>query len=411
MLTTARPGSDIARIGRSNSEGHRMAPVEAAHLSVATPIVRAIDGEGMRSIVNVATEPGHSLFDRANAVAERMPSLMGAVLAAERQRWTDIPAATELVADIESLVNGGKYVRPRLAVLAYYGFGGLDGAVADRLAMAVQLLHVGLCIHDDLIDGGQFRHGRPTVQVLAEAREVAAGRSGRAWRKGASAAVLAGDLVINSALGQVVAAGSAISPSTTVALVSEILDAIDVVIVGEALDIDGEVQPPDGPGAIRVAELKTASYSISLPLRLGALACDAPSDCLDVLSAIGRHLGIAYQLTDDELGAFGEPERTGKPVGSDIRSGKRTELLRLAMTRADPVDRQFLFDWVGDEAAPDDALVRIQHIMEHSGARAAHRKIIGRHTHLAVALIEAKLPGELARGLRAVIDALAERTT
>ncbi|MFT4128332.1 MAG: polyprenyl synthetase family protein, partial [Gordonia sp. (in: high G+C Gram-positive bacteria)] len=90
--------------------------------------------------------------------------------------------------------------------------------------------------------------------------------------------------------------------------------------------------------AYRVMEFKTAAYTVARPLELGARMGGAPASLLADLRAVGHDLGIAFQLRDDVLGVFGDPDRTGKPSGDDLAEGKRTALLALGQERAHATD-------------------------------------------------------------------------
>src|SRR5690606_12358331 len=171
-------------------------------------------------------------------------------------------------------LTGGKFLRSRLAVAAYAGLGGENDGVAASLAVSVQLLHLGLCVHDDLIDGDAVRHGRPNVAGLSRRRVLAeGGTAGRAGREGMAAAVRAGDLAIAQSQRELLTAP--LTPTVTVAVMAELLDALAVTIGGEWLDVRSEVAPPADVPADVIASLKTARYTTVLPLRLGAVAAGA----------------------------------------------------------------------------------------------------------------------------------------
>jgi geranylgeranyl diphosphate synthase type I len=85
---------------------------------------------------------------------------------------------------------------------------------------------------------------------------------------------------------------------------------------------------------LRVAALKTASYTVERPLHLGAAIAGASPDVVACLREFGRDVGVAFQLRDDLIGVFGDPEVTGKPIGEDLREGKRTALMAIALSRA-----------------------------------------------------------------------------
>lgn len=339
-------------------------------------------------------------------IVARVPDLMAQVWRDARARWSVDRDMQELITDVEQLV-GGKYLRPRLVALAYAGFGGRSDRVVDRLTTSVQCLHVALCIHDDVIDGDPVRHGRPTLQAVVADREVAAGRPADAERQGLAAGLLAGDLALTVAVREAVSAAALVPHGLT--LVEELLEAIETAVAGEVLDVRGEHLPLSAGGAIRVAELKTAAYSVELPLRWGARAAGADRAALEQISAVGRNIGVAYQLVDDDLGVFGDPGVTGKSAGSDLRSGKRTELVRHAVTTAGPADRAFLEQWIGRPDADEAVLDDLREILLRTGSREHLHRLIDRHTGSATALITEHLPPWLGRRLIELIAGLRRR--
>ena len=111
------------------------------------------------------------------------------------------------------------------------------------------------------------------------------------------------------------------------------------VLGGQFLDIVNEAGGDDSTeAAYRVMEFKTAAYTVARPLELGARMAGASEQLVSSLRSIGHDLGVAFQLRDDLLGVFGDPDRTGKPSGDDLVSGKRTALLATALQRADAAD-------------------------------------------------------------------------
>ncbi|MFE5672819.1 polyprenyl synthetase family protein [Agromyces sp. NPDC056523] len=358
-------------------------------------------------------------------VAARMPhprdgsaGLADAVGRAVARTTTAVAGAWERVADsaaagdpepreligILAGQEGGKQLRARLAIAAYLGMGGDDPAVCDALGAAVQLLHTGLCVHDDLIDGDDRRHGRPNVAGTVRSAWGAAGAAPDvATRQAHSAALLAGDLAISASLRAV--AEAPVRPELRVELMREVLGALDAAIAGELLDVRSEQLAPEEARPIRMAELKTAGYSVILPLRLGAVASGAAdATTLAALAEYGRHLGIAYQLKDDELAIFGDPGRTGKSTSSDVRGGKRTRLLQLALDAADPADRLVLDREVGQAEVTEAGVERVRAVMRRSGALERHRALIVGHAAEAVAALETTA---LPRGLDAYLQVIA----
>ncbi|MFF2273433.1 polyprenyl synthetase family protein [Agromyces sp. NPDC058136] len=300
-------------------------------------------------------------------------------------------------------------MRPRLVAAAYFGFGGDDDRLLRRVAAAQQLLHLGLCMHDDVIDGDRVRHGRSNVVGLAELEARAAGFStAAAARQGEASGILAGDLALNAAVHALLSAPTA--DATRLRLAEAALVAVERAITGEILDVRSEQLAPASCDPLRVALLKTSSYSVTLPLLLGALAAGTEvTPLLGALERIGAAFGIAYQLSDDDLGLFGSPAATGKSATSDLRDGKRTEHIRLAHARADEEGRAVVDAVLGKADASDGDADLVREIVTATGARAAVHDLINWHLDHGIDIAFENLPPALAAYLADLAGALRGR--
>jgi geranylgeranyl diphosphate synthase type I len=120
--------------------------------------------------------------------------------------------------------------------------------------------------------------------------------------------------------------------------------------------------------ATKVARYKSAKYTVERPMLLGAALAGADQAVLDAYSGYGLPLGEAFQLRDDILGVYGDPARTGKPAGDDLREGKRTYLVASAFEAATPADRAVLADGLGDPELDKAGVRRLRDIIERTGA-------------------------------------------
>ena len=155
------------------------------------------------------------------------------------------PPVARLLDEAEAS-DGGKHLRPRLVAAAYFGFGGADQRLLGEVAGAQQLLHLGLCLHDDLIDGDRLRHGRPNLLAVYEAGDRADGiADATANRQAAAVGLLAGDLALNAALLALLAASAPVQVQHRLA--AEAADALERTIAGEVLDVRSELLRPDRP--------------------------------------------------------------------------------------------------------------------------------------------------------------------
>ncbi|WP_415976898.1 polyprenyl synthetase family protein [Rhodococcus sp. 077-4] len=246
------------------------------------------------------------------------------------------PAA---VADLEAFVlRGGKRMRPAFAWTAWLGAGGeTTGPRADavlRACSALELIQACALIHDDIIDSSSTRRGFPTVHVGFARRHRDSGWSGSSQHFGESAAILVGDLALCWADDLLRESGIDADAARRVQPVWSAMRT--EVLGGQLLDIEAEAGTDESvAAAMRVNRYKTAAYTVERPLHLGAVLADADEELIAAYRSFGADIGIAFQLRDDLLGVFGDPEVTGKPSGDDITEGKRTVLIALALRKAD----------------------------------------------------------------------------
>lgn len=339
-------------------------------------------------------------------VAVRVEGALAEMFDAERATWRELdPALDEPLAELAELVlGGGKRIRPAYCHWGWVlGGGDADGAGALGAGCALELLHAFALAHDDVMDGSPTRRGSPTVWARFVARHHDRGWRGEERRFGESAAILVGDMAMvmaDRSLGDV-------DPE-----VRAVWNTLRTEInMGQFLDVVGTVSGAvSAEGARTIVRHKTAGYTIVRPLQLGA-ALAGRSDLAEPLAAHGLPLGTAFQLRDDVLGAFGDPARTGKPVGEDLREGKPTVMLARARDAATPAQLEVL-DRVGDTDAPllDREVAAIQHVLRDTGALASTEAEIEALFGEAVAAIEA-LPdaGDGQTALRALADFVVAR--
>jgi geranylgeranyl diphosphate synthase type I len=230
------------------------------------------------------------------------------------------------------------------------------------VAAAIELLHAFSLIHDDVMDGSDLRRGRPSMHKQLAAAHAADGGRGEGRRFGEGMAVLLGDVALSWA-------DCLLAPHRP--LVGGVWDELRVELtMGQYLDIVGAAYgSTDARSARLVATLKSGHYSVMRPLQLGA----ALAGRLDGLGAayadFGSPIGEAFQLRDDLLGVYGDPEVTGKPAGEDLREGKPTLLVAIATASAPGAAR--LLARLGDPGLGDDDVARFRHLFHACGATAA----------------------------------------
>lgn len=257
---------------------------------------------------------------------------------------------------VELCERGGKRVRPGLV---------LSGALCvneapptDCLfdaAAALELLHGYFLVHDDWMDGDLLRRGGPSVHAALRKRF---GND----HLGDAAAILAGDWGVAVATEWM--ARLDVDGKTLKAALSCFAEMQLAAVVGQVRDllaVDDDVE--------LTYRLKTASYTVSGPLLLGAiLGCGTPAQ-LKSIAQFALPIGVAFQLRDDSIGVFGSPEATGKPFASDIRAGKRTAIVLESLRLATPAEGRFLRRILGNPMATDKDLKRFVRLLESTGAK------------------------------------------
>ena len=312
---------------------------------------------------------------------------------------------------IGALLQGGKRLR---AAFCYWGWRAADGPDGPQIyaaAAALELLHASALVHDDLIDESDTRRGRPSVHREFAARHAEQGWRGPAAAFGAGAAILIGDILLGWT--DELLAASGLEPAA-LRRGQPALDAMRTELIGgQYLDLLGQAA---GDGsvdeALRVITYKTASYTVARPLQLGAaLAGRTDAPMAAACRGYGVPLGIAFQLRDDVLGAFGDPARTGKPSGDDLRDGKRTVLVALARERATPAQRRVLDARLGDPGLDETGVAEVRTVLTGTGALAACELMIESNLAESLRALEhAPLPGQANQALAELAVAATERS-
>lgn len=299
----------------------------------------------------------------------------------------------------ELTMRGGKRLRPAVLVAAYRAVAP-DAIWTATLPICagLELLQTYLLIHDDWMDDDVERRGGPSVHIaLAE-------RTGDP-ALGARLAVLAGDLASAWAW-DLVLDGAWSSPHGRDALAA-FSRLHHEVVLGQEMDLRGSDVHLD---VARMQRLKTGSYTVDGPVRLGAILAGARAPELAALEAFAAPLGEAFQVRDDLLGTFGDPAVTGKPVGSDLCAGRRNALVRAADELLAPADREALDAVLGRPEATARERERVIAIFDRAGVRDAVETHLRTLLDLAVAALDgAPLHEPGVQMLRDLASALALR--
>ncbi|MGX5771824.1 polyprenyl synthetase family protein [Microbacterium trichothecenolyticum] len=291
-------------------------------------------------------------------------------LARIRERASALGPAFGALGDaITRAAQGGKRLRPALVTASFDAFrtGDANASAVLSVAAAFELLHTAFVVHDDVIDHDTMRRGVPNIggEFRRRAQDDGADNDGAAL-VGDAAAILAGDILLHEAFRLVAMAHT--DDATRDRLLTLLDDAVLISAAGELADVENSVaaRHPSRISTLDTAFNKTAVYTFRAPLQAGALLGGADGDALRVLGDAGGRLGLAFQLVDDLIGAFGTTAQTGRDTGPDLRENKRTPLVALARESgaAPRVDEALALARTGPVAVREAQLV-----LEQTGAR------------------------------------------
>ncbi len=311
---------------------------------------------------------------------------------------------------LTELIAGGKRLRPAFCYWGFRGAGGVDGEGIVVAAAALELLQACALIHDDVMDGSDTRRGLPAVH-----RRFASLHRGESWvgdpeSFGVGAAVLLGDLCL--AWSDEMLAGSGL-PIDRLRSGHRVYDGMRTELMGgQYLDL---LEQARGGGsvarALRVARFKSAKYTIEKPLHLGAVLAGGSQALLAGYSGYGLPLGEAFQLRDDVLGVFGDPAVTGKPAGDDLREGKRTALIAMALEQADGAQAAVVRRHLGDPHLSPTGVDSLRQVIEDTGARDRIEALIDTLMDDSLAALRAAPVDEQARDVLAALAVAATART
>jgi geranylgeranyl diphosphate synthase type II len=318
--------------------------------------------------------------------------------------------ARALASAIRRATTGGKRFRPLLVAAAYDTLDGDAVALSAlwQVAAAFELLHTAFVVHDDVIDHDLERRGIPNIGGEFRQRGLKRGADeAGAALLGNAAGILAGDMLLHEA-GRLVALAD-VPAAMRAELLRLVEDAVIVSAAGELADVENAVSAGDVDAMTVLAATrdKTAVYSFSAPLQAGAVMAGASEAALHALERFGERLGLAYQLIDDLIGAFGTPAVSGKDEGCDLREAKKTHLISLARETEDWPEVSLA---LAQAHTGPVAIRAAQAALSASGARKALERMVYETLEEATMIIEgAMLPSACKAMLLDLVDTVAER--
>jgi len=291
------------------------------------------------------------------------------------------------------ILSGGKRVRPFLLLESAYLFGAND-AVSLPPAVGLELLHNFTLIHDDIMDQDSYRRGVATTYA----------------KYGVPIAITAGDALFSYLFSYIVEGMSrAGAPAELVTETIRVLSQASLrVCEGQAMDVMHSKYIADGSEYLQMIELKTASL-FSAATEIGATIGGASSSQSGDILRYGRDLGMMFQIVDDMLGIYGDPEVTGKPVLSDLRRGKRTLILLHALEKCSKGNRERIRAVLGNPSVTQEEVTAVAEILVDLGSLDYARKVADTYRERALRSLSNLPKNEHRETLASLVDSLFTR--
>ena len=288
-----------------------------------------------------------------------------------------------------TLAAGGKRVRPQLAMIASQLFGGKDEEVLPA-ALALEVFHNFTLLHDDVMDKADVRRGRPTVHIK--------------WNE--NTAILSGDQMLIEAYKLLSGV-----PADKLPQVLQLFNKMATEICeGQQYDVDFESQEQVAiEEYLKMIRLKTAVL-LATALKMGSYIAGANTEQQDMLYEFGINIGLAFQIQDDILDVWGNPETFGKAVGGDISCNKKTFVALTAMQLADSVTYKELKRWFAQTPMDNtEKITAVKTLYEQVNTRAKCEEAVERYTTQALYLLNQLPQNQATEQLRKLADKLNTR--
>jgi geranylgeranyl diphosphate synthase type I len=274
-------------------------------------------------------------------------------------------------------LSKGKRIRPALCVLAYEGLVTRKSKDIYKTAVSFELLHDFFLIHDDIIDRSDLRRGAPSIHK-ALAKNIK--HSSSAGPNGSDLAIISGDILFSLAL-KAFLSSEAYSKNSLKAF-GEFIKCSFYTELGEYIEIlesIKDITQVKKEDIYKIYKLKTARYTFSYPLSIGAELALAPNKTTKGLFDYGISVGIAFQIRDDILGLFANEEKSGKSSLSDLNEAKKTLLAWKAFQAACPKDKKTIKALFNKTQINKQDLCTMRSIVEKTGSLSYAKKEINRY--------------------------------
>jgi len=281
--------------------------------------------------------------------------------------------------------SGGKRLRPAI-LLWSCGAVGADPKMAIPAAAAVEIFHTWTLVHDDIIDRDDLRRGSATVHKHFHEegkRDFPELSDEDAFHYGTSVAVLAGDIQHGWGISMMaeLTEEHGLAPEVAIHLIERLdNEVLNLLVDGEVLDVQFCHVPLEELTREEIENMlwkKTGvlyRYCAEAGGMIGMGKVDIEEPKLKALSDFSSQCGIAFQLQDDLLGVIGDSNMTGKPVGNDIREGKRTSLVHFAYANSNESEKEIISRTLGNQNADEKDVKKVISILDNRGGIEETRK-------------------------------------
>lgn len=312
----------------------------------------------------------------------------------KRSEWKMFPGIIHDAFDVyDELTSGGKKLRAVLTILGYEACRHDESPHSDigdgiqRAAAAVEILHNASLVHDDIIDRSELRRGKTTIYRRYANRFISLFSSNEdANHYGIALALNLGDQ--GQALAEELLLSSGFPEGILLRAVALLGTTTSDTVVGQFLDIEHvTLDKITQDQILRIYEYKTARYTVLCPLMLGAILANASESVFVSIKEFAIPIGIAFQIKNDIVGLFAEPQAIQETGIEDLKEGKKTILFNLAYKGASATDKQFLISVHGNPQATLADLLRVKNIIIYSGALKASEELAVKLAEKAMAVI------------------------
>lgn len=272
------------------------------------------------------------------------------------------------------VLRNGKRLRPILFIIGYRGFAKKQAPNLYKSAISLELLHAFLLIHDDIIDKSDTRRGQPSMHKMLD---ISLAKYPNRKFNGQDLSIVVADIIYAMAIEAFLAIKEA--PFRKQAALKKLIETTINTASGEFIELllgVRSLRSISKKNIFEVYDYKTAYYTFSFPLIIGAILAGAQKNQIKILTRYGLSLGRAFQIKDDVLGMFSEETATGKSSLTDLQEAKKTILIWYAYNNSSKENKQIIEQILSKDTATRNDLILMRKIIIKSGALAYAKRQI-----------------------------------